>query len=444
MDVSKMRATDYLGKTVHCSCGRDHTVEIGTVEISSGALGKVAGILRKDGFRRPFIIADRNTHQAAGEKLLSLLTEEQIAFSSYVLDDSHLVPDEYAMGRLIMNYDPDCDLIIGVGGGTINDSCRFISHRLGIPFYIVATAPSMDGYASTGAPLVRNNFKANYECGMPKAIIADLEVISKAPQRMIAAGFGDMIGKYTCLADWKLSALINDEYYCDMAAAIVRQSLGKIVAAKDGIATGEHGSIAELMDGLVLSGIAMSYVGSSRPASGSEHRLSHFWEIRQLLAGKKALLHGTKVGIATVIMLKLYERLSEEGLDAAFLSTRTMPSLEDWEREIKGAYLDAAPEVFALEERVQKNSAQGWEKRMKVIAQRWPEIQEILTSVPSAREAAELISSVGGSVQPSEVEIDDELVHLAVLYAKEVRPPYTILQLLWDLGLLEDYAAKAI
>lgn len=439
-----MRAADYLGKTVDCSCGKVHAVEIETIEICNGALEKVGGIIRKGGFAKPYIISDINTYQAAGEKLLSLLTADQIEFISYVMDDSHLVPDEYAIGRMIMNYDEDCDLIIGVGGGTINDSCRFISRRLGIPYYIVSTAPSMDGYASTGAPLVRNNFKANYECGMPKAIIADLEVISKAPEHMIAAGFGDMIGKYSCLADWKLSAVINDEYHCDMVASIVEQSLKKIVAAREGIVDRNHEAIAELMDGLILSGIAMSYVGSSRPASGAEHRFSHFWEIRQLLDGKTTLLHGTKVGIATVVVLKLYELLAKEELEVEFFASRRMPSLLNWEEEIRGAYLDAAPEVLALEERIQKNSVEGFERRIKVIAQRWPEIKQILASVPSASEAAELVSFVGGPVQASEVGISDELVHLAVLYAKEVRPPYTILQLLWDLSLLSDYVTKVL
>ena len=442
MNVGRMRATDYLGKTVDCSCGRSHTVGIKTIEISAGALGQVGRILREDGFGKPFIVSDYNTHKAAGAELLTLLAKEGIAFSSYTLEDRRLVPDEYAMGRILMNLDPDCDLIIGVGGGTINDSCRFISHRLGVPYYIVATAPSMDGYASTGAPLIMNKFKANFDCDVPRAIIADLDVISKAPRAMIAAGFGDMVGEYSCLADWQLSAIINGEYYCDLVVDIVRQSLDKMVAAREGIAKGEPDAIAELMEALVLSGIAMSYVGHSRPASGSEHRLSHFWEIRQLLEGKTALVHGTKVGIATVLMADLYQRLAAEGLDGQAVSELTMPATATWESEIKEVFREAAPEVLQLEEEVQKNSTSNWTRRIEVMAKRWPKIQEVLEGVPSAQEVAELIRGVGGAADPSEVGIKADLVREAIIYAKEVRSRYTVLQLAWDLGLLADYARE--
>lgn len=443
MEIST-KIADYLGKTIQCECGKTHTMEIESVEIYSGALERVAWLVRKDGFSKPFVVADYNTHKVAGQRLLSLLEKEQISFSSYVFPETELVPDERALGKLLVNYDSDCDLIIGVGSGTINDVSRFFSFRMGLPYYIVATAPSMDGYASSVAPLIKNNLKTTFECQMPRAIIGDLDIISNAPPEMIAAGFGDVIGKYTCLADWELSAIINEEYYCERVAEMTRKSLERTIGLREGIAKGDREAIGGLMESLVLSGIGMSYVGNSRPASGSEHHLSHFWEMRFLLQEKEAVLHGVKVGIATVLIVQLYKFLREEGLETETIRQRTMPSVAGWEDKIRQSFLAAAPEVLLLEEQVQKNSPKGWQQRMDVIAQRWAEIQKVLSTVPSHTEVAGLISAIGGAVTPQEVGIDQELVRLGLLYAKEIRPRYTILQLLWDLNLLSDYILRLL
>lgn len=442
MDVKDMKVVGYLGKTIDCSCGRVHTVDLKTVEISKDALGKVAQIMSRDGYKKPFIVADRNTYQVAAKRLESLLASESIAFSTFIFDEEELVPDETALGRLVIDFNPDCDLMIAVGAGTINDIARFVSYRLQVPYYIVATAPSMDGYASSVAPLIRNNLKTTFECHMPQAIIADLDIVAQAPQEMIAAGFGDVLGKYTCLADWGLSAIINDEYYCETIVGITRASLEKTISLRDGIAKGDPQSIGELMNALVLAGIAMSYAGNSRPASGSEHHLSHFWEMRLLFADKPAILHGTKVGIGAVVIAGLYERLRKENLDTDSIAKIVVESDPRWVDEINRAFLDAAPEVIELENRVGKNSSEQHRIRIQSIAQRWEQILEVLESVPEPAVLAELLESVGGLSTHQGTEISDEWVKDAIRYAKEIRPRYTILQLLWDLDLLSDYAGN--
>lgn len=440
MQTDKQSLADYTGKTIQCECGRSHTVDIGTVEISSGALEKVKDIIRKDGFRRPFLVADQNTHRIAGKELLAYLTDADIFCSSYIFEDQELVPNEHALGKLLVNYDPSCDVIIAVGAGTINDISRFMSHRLDIPYYIVATAPSMDGYASTVAPLIKDNLKTTFECQMPLAIIADLDIIANAPSKMIAAGFGDVIGKYTCLADWALSAIINEEYYCERVVNLTRQSLERTIAVREGIARGERDAIGELMEALVLAGIAMSYVGNSRPASGSEHHLSHFWEMRFLFEGKPAILHGLKVGIGAVVVSDLYERLRLEGLNPAEIAKIAPPNNPNWIEDIKQAFMGAADGILELERKTGKNSPVEHQRRIRAIADKWEQIGPVLESVPSSKTIAELLKSVQGPSRPSEVGISQELVQQAIEYGKEIRSRYTILQLLWDLDRLSQYA----
>jgi glycerol-1-phosphate dehydrogenase [NAD(P)+] len=406
----------YLNRPIACECGRTHFAGIEAVEISDGAIGKLADLIRRGGYQKPFIVADKNTAKIAGGQVLEILFTQGMSYSSFVFDDAALSPDEDALGRLLINFDADCDLIVAVGSGTINDISRFFSHRLGLPYFIVATAPSMDGYASSVAPLLKNNLKTTFECHVPKAIIADRTILAEAPKDMIAAGFGDVVGKYTALTDWKLSAIINGEYYCERVAKLTRESLERTIRLREGIAAGDRGAIGELMETLILSGVAISYVENSRPASGSEHHLAHFWEMRLLWEGGDPILHGTGVGMEK----------------------------DQWALGIRKAFLKGAEEVLALEERVKKNDPALCQKRRMVIAEHWDEILRTLTTVPSPSRVQEYLQTVGAPFEPAQAGLGLRLVFDALVYAKEIRPRYTILQLLGDLGLLEHYAQQLI
>lgn len=442
MNSTKFNLKDLLEQPIDCPCGRTHSVHIKTVEIKSGALQTVPALVKECGYKKVLVIADCNTHKVAGIRLLELLDSAGLTTISCIFDDSALVPDEKTVGAVLMNFERDCDLIIAVGSGTINDLSRFVSYQLSLPYFIVATAPSMDGYASAGAPLIRNNLKTTFECQMPKAIIADLDILAQAPPRMVAAGFADVVGKFTCLADWKLSNIINDEYYCDYVVEMTRYSLQRIISLQEGIVKGELGAIERLMEALVIAGIAMAYAGNSRPASGSEHHMSHFWEMRFLFDEKPQVLHGTKVGIAAVLTAGLYQRLAQESLTSDQIGNIKPPDLSNWESEIRRVFLAAAPEVLRLEEKVQKNGLEGHAQRIKAIAENWPEILQVLKSVPDGDHVAAILASVGAPTKPNQVGINPELVKEGILYAKEIRPRYTILQLLWDLNVLSAYGQR--
>ena len=169
-----------------------------------------------------------------------------------------------------------------------------------IDYYVVGTAPSMDGYASNVSPLIIRHLKTTYTARPARVIIGDLQVLCEAPMHMLAAGVGDIIGKYVCLADWQLAHEINEEYLCPEVTALVRKSIEKVTENAEAAAKREKNAVAALMEGLVLSGIAMSYIGNSRPASGSEHHMSHYWEMMFLLRHQSDPLHGTKVGLSLI------------------------------------------------------------------------------------------------------------------------------------------------
>lgn len=444
-NIGQMALHELLDHSFRCDCGRIHNVDIKAVYIESNALAKVPELIRDGGWTKAFVIADGNTYAAAGEKLVEHLTAAGIPYSKVIFADSALVPDEHAIGRIMMRFDPACDVIIGVGAGTINDMSRFTSFRLGVPYMIVATAPSMDGYASTVAPLITNNLKTTYEAVMPKAIIADLDVLTHAPQEMIAAGFGDILGKYTCLVDWKLSSIINGEYYCETVVEMMRTALNRTIALKEGLAQRDKEALQKLMEALVLAGVAMSYVGNSRPASGCEHHMSHFWEMRYLFEGRKPVLHGAKVGMSCRLALKLHDYLRSENLTAEDLLSRSIEfDYSSWKAEMERAYGKGAPEIIELEEQTGKNSFESWNKRLHSTADHWDEIQAIISDMPASEDVAALLTCVKGPAYPHQVGLTAEALWDGVMYAKELRSRYTVLQLLWDINLLQQYADRLV
>ena len=259
-----------MTKGIHdCPCGKDHNCPIDHVEIGSGVLGRIVDIC--EGYNSIVLVADQNTWRVCGSEVAKLLgskVEDSIVFQT---GDKPLIPDEEALAAIEQKVSKATDLVVGVGSGVINDLCKQISFDAGLPYYIVATAPSMDGYASVGSALILKGMKVTLNARPPKAIIADAAVLKDAPMDMLQAGFGDIVGKYSCLNDWKLSALVNGEYFCQQVYDIVYTTAQRVEKLAEGVKNRDEEAVCALMDALVCVGIAMAYVGNSRPASGSEY-----------------------------------------------------------------------------------------------------------------------------------------------------------------------------
>lgn len=219
----------YLEGNDECKCKRVHTCGIEEIILEEHAIYKVPQLLEKYKYKNICIVCDLNTQEAAGYKLYGVLEKEEYVFHKIVFQKRDLVPDEKAIAYILTEMPKGCDLLIAVGSGTINDLCRFVSFKVGIDYFIVGTAPSMDGYASTVSALIINHLKTTYETHCAKAIIGDLNVIAEAPVPMIAAGIGDILGKYVCLTDWQIAHIINGEYICEEVVGIVERCIQKVV-----------------------------------------------------------------------------------------------------------------------------------------------------------------------------------------------------------------------
>ena len=433
----------YLDTHFTCDCGKEHYASLKYVSVRKDALEDLPVFAKELGFKSLYLISDKITYDIAGKRCMKILAAAGV--KAHMVTLVHTGFDEATVGELLINMPDDCDLVVAVGTGAINDMTRYFSFRTGRPFFTVATAAPMDGFASSLAVLNINNLKTSIEAQTPTAIIGDTEILKGAPYRMIAAGLGDLLGKSTCLCDWKLAKVINGEHYCEKIVELVEKCVDDVLKVADKAKERDPKVLGDIMEGLVLTGVAMSLYGNSRPASGCEHHMSHYWEMVFEQAGKRPVPHGTQVGVGTVLVLRLVEALRKTNVD--FDAARAYAKAYDqaaWEENIREAYGPAAQGVIDMEAKAQKNEVNAHLQRIDAMEKNWAEITTLLETLPASETVMELLKSLGASYLPEQIEVDEEMLRNTFRYCKEVRARYTILQMAWDLGLLEELSEQVI
>jgi len=410
-----------LLKGMDCSCGRHHSCDIKYVAIGKGAIAQLAQITGE--YRNILLVADENTYGAAGDKTVSALAGKNIR-SVIFPGDTILIPDEKAIGRINDGMD-GIELIVGIGSGVIQDLCKYVSHFSGVPYYIVATAPSMDGYASTGAAMILEGMKVTVSAGVPAAILADSEVLKDAPMEMIQAGYGDIIGKYSALNDWKLSKVVHDEYFCQEIYDLTFEMVHKTLKLADGLLRREEESVRVLMEALVIVGIAMSFAGSSRPASGSEHHLSHYFEITGIVKDEPYFPHGIDVAYSTVITAGLREEI----LNTTWPAVQYRPSKEEYISEIHRIYGSVAEGCIVLQEKVGRYPMD----MIAVYREKEEAIRAVLAEMPKASEIEQMLCAAGLDMKEFYQLYSAQKLKDAIAYAKELKDRYTVLWMNFDL-----------
>ncbi|MBP3700333.1 MAG: iron-containing alcohol dehydrogenase, partial [Lachnospiraceae bacterium] len=254
----------YLDTHFTCDCGREHYASVKTVRIGAGALNQLPDVVESLGYKSLYLISDSITYKIAGQRAMEIL--ESAGVKATIRTLTHAAFDEATVGELLIHMPMDTDLVVAVGTGSINDMSRFFSFRTGRPFMTIATAAPMDGFASSVAALNVENLKTTYNAQPPVAIIGDTDILTGAPSRMIAAGLADLLGKFTCLCDWKLAKAINNEHYCPQVVELVEDCVQTVLKDAPKAQERDPQVIGKIMEGLVLAGVAMSLYGNSRPA----------------------------------------------------------------------------------------------------------------------------------------------------------------------------------
>ena len=421
-----------------CACGREHFVPI-KIYSGRGAIDNLIPEVKGYGAKKVFLLADMTTYKVAGEKVRAMLEDADIACTVCILKERP-EPDEKSVGSAIMHYDTDCDVIVAVGSGVVNDVGKIVGAVANKPYIIVGTAPSMDGYASATSSMTRGGLKISLPSKSADVIIGDTAILATAPDKMLAAGLGDMLAKYVSICEWRISEIINGEYYCENIASLVRSSLKKCIDNKDGLLAREDDAIEAVFEGLTCCGAAMTFAGLSRPASGGEHYFSHVLDMRALEFGTPEDLHGIQCAYATYIMAKFYDRVRELVPDRE----KALAYVKNFDYSKYSADLTeflgrAATSMIALETKEKKYDTALHEKRLDVIISAWDKILRVIEEeMPRADEIEAILNAIGAPKTMAELGLDDSILHDTFAATKDMRDKYVLSRLLWDLGVIDE------
>jgi glycerol-1-phosphate dehydrogenase [NAD(P)+] len=414
------------------------------LRIGRGALATVGEVLaRHFETTTAVVVADERTFAAAGRAVDGALRAAGRAHGPPIVfpADPPLYAEAAHLRALEGALRARDAVPVAVGSGTVNDLTKLAAHRLGRPYLCVATAASMDGYTSFGAIITEDGFKHTLPCPAPRAVIADLDVLAAAPAELNAAGYGDLLGKVTAGADWILADALEIEPIDERAWSLVQDPLRAWLEGPERLPSGDPAAIERLFEGLTVTGIAMQLSSSSRPASGSEHRFSHLWEMQALAEGRPPVAHGFKVGVGSIAAAALYERVLARDLTALDVDglVRAWPSRAEVERQVREAHDSPRLAEHAVAETLAKSvDAGALRRRLLRLTEVWPDVRERIRAqlLPAAR-LRDLLRAAGCPTHPAEIGVGAAQFRASFALARTIRSRYTVLDLVHETGILE-------
>ena len=397
------------------------------------------------------IVSDEHTQKAAGDRLTGVLDAVGRRWKLWQPE----VPEG--------TEDPVCDeesvaacrdevertgasAVLAVGSGTLNDIAKFGAHKAGVPAGCLATAPSMNGYTSAIAAVLTAGVKTTQPCTPTRVVIGDVDVLAKAPERLIQSGIGDLASKPVSNADWIISARLTGSTHSKDAERIIDVSSRLLEGVAPGLPGRDLDAIEHLTASLILSGFAMTVAGSSAPASGGEHLVSHYLDMVAIAAGEEHDLHGRQVGVGTVTAAFLYEKL--QSLDPSTIDPdRSAATLAPWETHealIRKRF-------GSLAETVIPHAREGYPNpeilraRLVKLREEWDSItEELAGTLRPAQEIQDELAAAGAPVRFRDLGVSRDRAYRAVAHSRDIRGRYTVLDLVWELGYLEEWTEEAV
>lgn len=403
-----------------CSCGREHSMVTKEAVIEAGCMEKLDLYTEKYGLTgRRAVVYDENTRHA--KNLIRPTADQEI-----VLDPENLHANEIAVGMLREKLAPGIGYLVAVGSGTIHDTTRYCANELGIPFVSCPTAASVDGFCSTVSAMTWKGYKKTMPGVAPVFVLADIDVIREAPLYLALSGAGDIFGKYTALADWKIAHALTGEYFCPVIERMTRQAVEAVHSCCRGLKCGDPNAFEQLTYALILSGLAMQLMGNSRPASGCEHHISHLIEMGPAaFSFRSDALHGEKVGVGTILASGAYHRLAQLTDISSLVSDYAFPD----EAVIRSFYGEKlAPSI--LEEN-SKDCMAGVTPDALIRA--WPEIREIIAEIPTADSQSALYGEIGAKKTLSDIQVPEEALSDLLRFSPSARNRLTLMRTRWML-----------
>ena len=403
-----------------CPCGQEHPLLTQQIIIEKGATKKMDAVLESLGFtKRGVIVCDSNTSkfaQAVAEEIGGRLHPIKPCI---VLNPEGLHADEFSTAKVKQQMPMDTAWMMAVGSGTIHDITRYVCKEKGLNFVSFPTAASVDGFVSAVSAMTWGGYKKTLEGIAPVAVVADSDIFPFAPYRLTASGIGDLLGKYTALADWHMAHVLIDEPLCQRIYDLTMEAVDKVRANLAAIKNKDIDGCEQLLYALILSGLAMQMWGNSRPASGSEHHLSHLWEMEVINPHLDAL-HGEKVGIGLTMCMPFYKSFAK----IPDMAKHLFPYAGYPEAMLKEKFGDLYEEI-AMENAPDPLLA----VTPQMILDKLPEIQAILNDMPDADQLREEMKTAGCLTTLEEIGLTEEIMPDSLTLSPFLRKRITLMRL---------------
>lgn len=412
------------------------------IAVEEGARHNAASVFRQLFSKQDaIIVADETTWSVAGRDVEASFAREGLPAPKRFIFGPHIYASQECVEELEQALLTLEGIPVAVGSGTVNDLTKRASYLHNRPYMVVGTAASMDGYSAFGASITKSGSKDTMECPAPKAVLADLEVIANAPKIMNAWGYGDLLAKVVAGADWMLADVAGAEPIVPIAWELVQSPLRSWVGSPDAIAASEIGALHHLVNGLLMSGLAMQVTLSSRPASGAEHQFSHLWDMQHHTFNGSAPSHGFKVGIGVLASLALQEYLLAMDIKNFDIESavNAWPTFGQLEAQIHALFDTEALQRRAIDETrgkyVSKDELRG---QLKRVQENWTELRTaVRNQVFPFAEMRDMLRRAGCPSDPSQIGISRAHLRKSYQQCCFLRRRFTVLDLLQRLGVFD-------
>ena len=426
------------------------TTDTRDLVIGPGVVARTASMFQKlfPG-KSAIIIADTNTWEVAGKAVLQSLESACVPHEeSFVFDDPDLYAEWKFVEQLKARLEPSDAIAIAVGSGVINDLTKYTSHILGRKYMCVGTAASMDGYTAYGASITKDGNKQTFSCPAPFGFVMDPVIAAAAPKELAASGYADLIAKIPAGADWMLADVVGAEAIDPFGWDLVQDGLREALSAPSAVHEGDVEMTEKLSEGLLMSGFAMQAIHSSRPASGTEHQFSHYWDMENLAyPDGKHVSHGFKVGIGTLASTASLEFLLEKDIENLDVEkcVAAWKSWDEMETEIRTVFAGKPGHLArGLEETKGKYvDKEGLRKQLVALKTAWPELKEqIRAQIIPFSEVYENLKLVGAPYEPEMICVDRARMRRTFTHIPYMRSRFTNIDIIYRLGLMPELTER--
>ncbi len=429
---------DLLGQTFPCECGRTHVAPVNAMVYHEGALEELPGLFdRHAPGRNPVLLADMRTWAVCGKAAARVMEKAGRPTGLVMLPDpasGEPVCDDLTKAWLESQVPGTTTALLAVGSGVVNDLAKWVAADRDIPYMVVATAASMNGYSSANiAPAIRG-VKRVLEGRAPFAVAALPSVLAAAPGALTSAGLGDVIAKPVSMTDWKINQFLFGEYFCPLCARLIRDLEPGYMNHPEGVLKREPAAMEALFMALLYSGLSMTLAGTSFPASGGEHMMSHVLDMKAMAGGRRHDYHGRQVGVGTLVAGALYERL------LALEEPRFQVRVEPTDTGYWGALASVVDEEHAVK---RERAAQAVERLKQPGA--WAAVRAIIAeNAVSTTRIKDCLKRAGAAHRLADIGCSRDDFINAILRSHQIRARYTVLDLARAAGILPGAAGDIV